>query len=80
MTAGVFPSRYMKRRSRSRHSLCARNALRAVLSTVTFFFILAKLLLVCVAGKIFYNFIAADPVDSPFRLIGVTKDIEIAPS
>ena len=42
-----------------------------------FFFILAQLLLVFVAGKTFYNFIAADSVESQIRLIVVTRFLEI---
>src|SRR5882724_13384119 len=44
---------------------------------VPFFFILAQLLLVFVAGKTFYNFIAAHSVESQIRLIVVTRFLEI---
>src|SRR4029077_9569034 len=42
-----------------------------------FFFILAQLLLVFLAGKTFYNFIAAHPVESQIRFIAVTRFLEI---
>ena len=44
---------------------------------VPFFFILAQLFLVLVAGKTFYNFIAAHPVEPQIPLIVVTRFLEI---
>src|SRR4029078_9670324 len=41
------------------------------------FFVLAQFLLVFVAGKTFYNSIAAHPVESQIRLIVVTRFLEI---